>query len=214
MLDRRCASPAVNPTLFPGAQNGKAWTSTPGWAVDLTDGAVLGSQNGADLNSVRLVKSGFSNASFERPIAAAGGVCRTDIPGDIDTANWTPGAGGTITDGVTVWSGSVARLAKRGTAAPARGRAARLPGHKHCEQRAAGGGWRLPNAKELDAMLDRRCASPAVNPTLFPGAQNGKAWTSTPGWAVDLTRCRARQPKCRGRKRRSSREIWPQQRQF
>jgi hypothetical protein len=188
MLDRRCASPAVNPTLFPGAQNGKAWTSTPGWVVDLTDGAVLGSQVATDTNAVRLVKLGASHAGFERRIATAGAVCRTDIPGDLDVANWTPGANGTITDGITglVWQRCALGQSWNGSTC-AGGAGAYTWAQALQAASNAGAGWRLPNAKELDAMLDRRCASPAVNPTLFPGAQNGKAWTSTPGWAVDLT---------------------------
>ena len=72
MLDRRCASPAVNPTLFPGAQNGKAWTSTPGWAVDLADGAVLGSQTATDTNVVWLVGAGYTYGTGR---AAVNGVC-------------------------------------------------------------------------------------------------------------------------------------------
>lgn len=188
MLDRRCAAPAVNPTLFPGAQSIKTWTSTPGWAVDLTDGAVLGSQTAADANSVRLVKAGYSSASFERRIVTAGAVCRTDIPGDLDVANWTPGANGTITDTITglVWQRCALGQTWSGTTCSG-GSGAYTWAQALQAASNAGAGWRLPNAKELDAMLDRRCASPAVNPTLFPGAQNGKAWTSTPGWAVDLT---------------------------
>ncbi len=188
MLDRRCAAPAVNPTLFPGAQSVKTWTSTPGWAVDLTDGAVLGSQAATDANSVRLVRAGFGSASYERRIVGAGSVCRADIPGDIDVANWTPGGNGTITDEITglVWQRCALGQTWNGT-----GCSGGLGSYTWAQAlqvaSAAGSGWRLPNAKEIDAMLDRRCSSPAVNTNLFPGAQSVKTWTSTPGWAVDLT---------------------------
>ena len=134
------------------------------------------------------MKSGLSNASFERPIAASGAVCRTDIPGDLNVADWTPGASGTITDGVTglVWQRCAIGQTWNGSACTGTGTAFTWAQALQAAN-AAGAGWRLPTRRNSTRCFDRRCASPAVNPTLFPGTQNGKAWTSTPGWAVDLT---------------------------
>ncbi len=42
----------------------------------------------------------------------------------------------------------------------------------------AGGGWRLPNIKELQSIIDFGRVSPATNP-LFTSTQNGFYWSST-----------------------------------
>jgi hypothetical protein len=42
-----------------------------------------------------------------------------------------------------------------------------------------GGGWRLPNAKELRALVEDRCTGPALDPVRFAGAPGGLHWTST-----------------------------------
>lgn len=41
--------------------------------------------------------------------------------------------------------------------------------------------WRLPNVKELSSLVDRRCADPAINVTLFPFVTpNNWFWSSSP----------------------------------
>ncbi|WP_017445841.1 DUF1566 domain-containing protein [Gayadomonas joobiniege] len=40
--------------------------------------------------------------------------------------------------------------------------------------------WRLPNIKELMSIIERSCAQPAVNISLFPSTKNDVYWTSTP----------------------------------
>lgn len=40
-------------------------------------------------------------------------------------------------------------------------------------------GWRVPNVKELSSIVERTCASPALNKYLFPGTPGGMFWTST-----------------------------------
>lgn len=40
--------------------------------------------------------------------------------------------------------------------------------------------WRLPNIKELGSLIDRSCANPAINLTLFPNAISSIYYTSTP----------------------------------
>lgn len=40
--------------------------------------------------------------------------------------------------------------------------------------------WRLPNAKELASIVDKACASPAINAVVFPATVSGSYWTSTP----------------------------------
>ncbi len=56
--------------------------------------------------------------------------------------------------------------------------------------------WRLPNIKELMSIIERQCAEPAINLTLFPTTKNEPYWSSTPVfnensdnqvWAVQFT---------------------------
>ncbi|MDK2124281.1 DUF1566 domain-containing protein [Parachitinimonas caeni] len=39
--------------------------------------------------------------------------------------------------------------------------------------------WRLPNLKELESIVERKCYGPATNQTIFPSFQNADYWTST-----------------------------------
>ncbi|MDX2321196.1 MAG: DUF1566 domain-containing protein [Moritella sp.] len=40
--------------------------------------------------------------------------------------------------------------------------------------------WRLPNIKELGSLVDRSCAAPSINLTLFPNSISSIYYTSTP----------------------------------
>jgi hypothetical protein len=44
----------------------------------------------------------------------------------------------------------------------------------------AGGGWRLPNVKELQTLTDVSLDFPAIDPTAFPNTAVGSYWSSTP----------------------------------
>jgi len=53
--------------------------------------------------------------------------------------------------------------------------------------------WRLPNIRELSTLIELQCANPAVNRSVFPGAQGVHIWTSSPyhfythySWYVDF----------------------------
>lgn len=41
-------------------------------------------------------------------------------------------------------------------------------------------GWRLPNVKELESLVDRGCEEPAIDPVAFPATPKTGFWTSTP----------------------------------
>ena len=45
--------------------------------------------------------------------------------------------------------------------------------------RDLGNGWRVPNFKELQSLVEEACYSPAINETLFP-ATGSYYWTSSP----------------------------------
>ena len=47
--------------------------------------------------------------------------------------------------------------------------------------RDLGNGWRVPNFKELQSLVEEACYSPAINETLFPATATGTYyWTSSP----------------------------------
>lgn len=43
-----------------------------------------------------------------------------------------------------------------------------------------GGGWRVPNIKELKTLVEEGCYSPAINISLFPDTYSFYYWSSTP----------------------------------
>lgn len=51
----------------------------------------------------------------------------------------------------------------------------------YCESLLLGGhdDWRLPNAKELDRLVDLNTSNPAIDTTYFPNTNNTLYWTST-----------------------------------
>ena len=61
--------------------------------------------------------------------------------------------------------------------------------------RDLGNGWRVPNSKELQSLVEEACYSPAINETLFPATATGTYyWTSSPyydggngAWVVDFS---------------------------
>ena len=60
--------------------------------------------------------------------------------------------------------------------------------------RDLGNGWRVPNSKELQSLVEEACYSPAINETLFPATVvNSYYWASSPfagngnyAWLVDF----------------------------
>lgn len=57
----------------------------------------------------------------------------------------------------------------------------------------AGNGWRVPNIKELQSLLDRSCFHPAINTIFFPNTQSSNYISSSPlgdaeVWGVNFTR--------------------------
>lgn len=55
-------------------------------------------------------------------------------------------------------------------------------------------GWRMPEVRELEGLVDRTRANPAIDVTAFPGTVSRWHWSSTPyagnqstAWVVDFT---------------------------
>lgn len=52
-----------------------------------------------------------------------------------------------------------------------------------------GNGYRLPNIKELQSLVETKCYSPSINTNIFPNTQQSIYWSSSPygadyGWSV------------------------------
>jgi hypothetical protein len=191
MVERRCATPAVDIGAFPQAPAVSFWSSTPGWAVNFTDGSVLSGQGATTLMAVRYVQGGDA-ATLNNFDAGAGAAinCNPNVPFDRATSQWTVNADGTLTDQITrlTWR----RCAEGMTYAA--GRCSTGPTFNTYGWSQAldvpslpgNAGWRVPNVKELESFVDRSCASPAVSGARFPDQPAVDFWSSTPGWAVSL----------------------------
>ena len=53
--------------------------------------------------------------------------------------------------------------------------------------------WRLPNIKELNSIVERKCTGPAINLVVFPGQKSNTVWSGSPSaanssyaWYVDF----------------------------
>ncbi len=45
--------------------------------------------------------------------------------------------------------------------------------------KAAGGGWALPDKRELQSLVERGCNNPAINSTVFPNTPSSWFWSSS-----------------------------------
>lgn len=59
--------------------------------------------------------------------------------------------------------------------------------------KALGNGYRLPNVKELQTLVEEACVSPAINETIFPTTAINDYWSSSPktsdnryAWSVNF----------------------------
>lgn len=57
-----------------------------------------------------------------------------------------------------------------------------------------GNGWRVPNVKELDSLIEQACYNPSINDAFFPDTVSSYYWSSSPvtfsssdAWAVSFS---------------------------
>ncbi len=192
LVDRSCANPAVSGGRFPDQPAVDFWSSTPGWAVSFNDGSVLSGQTYSAAKAVRLVKDGASAAASTTGAGGAG-LCTTQAPSDFRLTNWVENADSTLFDSGTglTWE----RCVRGQTWSAAVGACTGLPVElswsnavlqANVAMYRGRADWRVPNVKELESIVDRRCSSPALNPDLFRGNQETMTWSSTPGWALNM----------------------------
>jgi hypothetical protein len=153
------ADPRYNPTFFPDAVANNYWTATE-YAGDTSEAWCVGDG-----------KSDHGNKADNQPNVRC-------VRGAVnDAAAFTDNADGTVTDGRTalVWQ-------QGNPAARAQGDAL-----TYCEGLEFNGqtDWRLPNAKELETLVDTALYSPAIDPAFFPDAAV-RYWSSTAGRYVDF----------------------------
>lgn len=158
IVDYREAYPAINRDAFPNTNQTEYWSSTTdersaehAYAVDFQDGSVFDLTSKTELYLTRCVRSG----------------AHYDTNGPYITSE-----SGTVTDLSTglVWQRTVENQQRSYSYA-----------QSYCNQLTlAGGGWRLPNVKELASLYDHRLDDPMFDTNVFPGAGSfGTYWTNT-----------------------------------
>lgn len=186
IIDHSCTAPSLSSTAFPGAVSGSTWTSTPAWAVNFSDGSV-NRESVSSTFSLRLVSGGLAQAGFDGLSLGEVG-CADNIPGDREAADLVVNnTDGTVTDSVTglIWQRCALGMTWNGTACAGPAATYSWAGALSAAT-GVGAGWRLPNVKEMESFLDRRCLGPAVNTNRFPNQPATWHWTATPAWAVDV----------------------------
>ncbi len=120
--------------------------------------------------------------------AACAGVCaqtcRDDIPATAPDSRFTDNGNGTVTDAGTglMWKQcaegqSGADCAGGAAVGIAWGQALRAAA---AADFAGHADWRLPNKNELESLVERSCAGPAINARYFPNTPSTPFWSSSP----------------------------------
>jgi Protein of unknown function (DUF1566) len=116
-------------------------------------------------------------------VMSAHAVCRTDIKPDTPDSRFVVNANGTVTDNKTqlMWKQCPVGLSG---AACAVGTAQTLTWKGALDNSAATSlagfsDWRVPNIKELESIVERRCYNPSINETVFPNSPSNLFWSSS-----------------------------------
>ena len=123
--------------------------------------------------------------------------CRDFIEATAPDSRYRDNGDGTVTDLVTnlIWKqcaeGLSGMACESGSALDLRWRTALEQGEE--AQFAGSARWRLPNLKELESLVEKRCIDPAINSRFFPNTPPSLFWSSSPSanysgdaWSVDF----------------------------
>jgi hypothetical protein len=158
IVDFTKGDPAIDGNAFPSAPSDYFWTSSPvagspdaAWYLYFFDG----NTHSMGRDTVYRARCVRSNGS------AVGSAPSFTVPGD-----------GTVVDGRSklTWQRDVDATLRTWNDAKT-----------YCATLAlAGGGFRLPNMKELQTLIAENAADPAIDATAFPGAPSESFWSATP----------------------------------
>lgn len=122
------------------------------------------------------------------PVVGVAQTCKPEsIPASTPTGRFTDHADGTVTDNQTglMWKKCSEGQTWNSATNGCDGSAALYTWKAALERAQAvnGGGstgWRVPNIKELNSIVEVQCAEPAINLAVFPNTPSGAFWTSSP----------------------------------
>jgi hypothetical protein len=156
LIDHAFMGPAIDPNAFPVTPVAGYWSATPqtsannAWEINFDNGNTFWNPT-STLNDVRCVYGGKAGTLPPARYRAMSGAVV-----DLETGlTWQQPI-----DSVTYdQAGAVA----------------------HCAAiTAPSNGWRLPEAGELETLVDATRTNPAIDPTAFPGALSTIFWTNSP----------------------------------
>ncbi len=118
-------------------------------------------------------------ALFFQPVFAEQ-TCQTDYPQTTPSSQFEVHGDGTVTDKKTklIWKRCVQGLSGNNCS---EGTAINVNWEQALQEADNNSDWRLPNIKELQSIVEKQCANPALNTQIFPGDSTGSnVWSSSP----------------------------------
>jgi len=158
IVDFTRADPAIDPSAFPGTPPDYFWTSTvlagsaaTAWYLFFLDGNT---------------HSGGEDSAYRVRCV------RGTEPATMPVERYAIAADGTVVDkGTTLtWQRVVDRTPRTW-----------MDQKSYCSNLLlGGGGWRLPNMKELQTLVDESTTGPSIDSVAFPGTPSEAMWTASP----------------------------------
>ncbi|HSP00230.1 MAG TPA: DUF1566 domain-containing protein, partial [Thioalkalivibrio sp.] len=191
--------PAADPQVFPDVLGGRSyWSSTPGstntslvWDVRFQEGQD-GLSTKQSQHAIRLVRE--DDTPFPLPETrealhqASGQTCRLEMHPTAPSSGFDTGAGVTSGYACQKGMGLMWRRCPVGSdwvsgecvsAPQALSWSAMLTQVAGLNENGWSD-WRLPNIKELNSIIERRCSNPAVDTRVFPVVPTGDLWSASP----------------------------------
>lgn len=119
-------------------------------------------------------------ALFLQPVFAEQ-ICHRDYPKTTPSSRFEVHGDVTVTDKKTklIWKHCVQGLSGENCSV---GAAIKKTWEQALQEAKNNSGWRLPNIKELQSIVEEQCYLPALNTQIFPGnSTSSGVWSSSPG---------------------------------